>query len=82
MGERRQWREQRRTDESLHLCIDASNGGHRPRHVPEPVPDLNPPSRLDRELEGLGGLEHEHDRVPETFGVRPWRGRTAVDADA
>ena len=51
--------------------LDTSHGGHHPRHVPELVPNLDPPSWLD--------LKHEHNPAPETFSVYSWQGWKAVD---
>ena len=67
-SDRRQRREQR-TDGSFLFLPDASNSPQpRPRVSSQPGP-LDP--------------KHEHDHAtPETFGVRPWWGRTAVDVGA
>ena len=75
-GGRRQRLEQR-SDESLRFLLEASNSGHHPRHVPEPVPNLDLPSRLDRELEGLGGLEPRDIRCTSLAGAAS-RGRWCI----
>ena len=59
-----------RTDTPLRFLLDAPNGGHLPWHVPEPVPNLGPLLRLDREFEALRSLEHEHSRAPKTRTTR------------